>query len=471
MSEANRTALGFVREDSSGILPSNPVVQFFGYVGSPGLGAALTSIASQEIRSDRQITDLILTGTEISGSVNVELATKVHDDFLEGAFFNRFSRKGFFVSTDITSVTGAILTFGDDHGIQEGDLILVEGEEASNNGVKVASNVSGNDVTLSGFSASSLQTGATFRVVGFEADAISIDKANKQITVSGIGRTFKLGEWVCLNVTNKEDKGFYRVTGQSESGGDYTLDYDQFFKAEDNDGSTILSALPANKERLLYGDYVINGTDKQSFALIQRFESHDPVTTFRYRGIHLNTMEISFDTTAIVQANFGVLGLNIVDDSLVTYTTKQALPSVKFSPATDVTAFLLKGSPVQKPNIIQSASLSLNNNLRAQTGIGFVGAAEIVAGTCEITGNVSVFFGSKDIYEDALKNRDSSVMLSFRDAKDNRLLLFDLPRIKYSEGAPDVTGINTDVVASLGFQAILHEEFQHQILSQTFFAL
>ena len=448
MSEANRTALGFVKEASEGTLPSNPIVQFFGYVGSPGLGAALTSIASQEIRDDRQITDLILTGTEISGSVNVELATEVHDPFLEGVFFNFFQRKGFFVSTDFQSVTGAVLTLVDaNHGVQEGDLILVKGQ-GDQDGVKVVTSVSGADITLSNFSASQIEDDATLRVVGFEADSITLDKANKQIQVDDLGREFKLGEWVGLNGSSEDDRGFYRVSGQSVSGNTTTIEYDQFFQALDNDGSSILSSLPANKERLLYGDYVINGKEKQSFALFQRFNSHNPVTTFRYRGIHLNTLEISFDTSAIVQANFGVLGFNIVDDSLVTYSDKEAIPSVKFSPATDVTAFLLKGSPVQKPNIIQSASLSINNNLRAQTGIGFVGAASIAAGTCEVTGNVTVFFGSKEIYADALKNSDSSVMLSFRDARDKRLLIFDLPRIKYSEGAPDVTGINTDVVAS-----------------------
>lgn len=471
MSEANRTALGYIKESSAGTLPQNPVVQFIGYTGSPGLGPSIGSIASEEIRSDRQIADLILTSIEVTGSVNVELATDVHDPFLEGAFFNEIVRKGHFVRTDLSSANGDDITFNDsNHGVQVGDLILVDGDEA-NNGVKVVSAVANEVVTLTGFNATVLASEISLRVVGFEADTVTLDTTNKTISVDGLGRDFKLGEWIGFNSQVESERGFYRISEIETSGTSYTLHYDQSFTALNDAGENIFSALPTNKNRLVYGDYLYNGTQAQSFALVQKFESHDPVTVFRYRGIYIGSCEVSFSNQSIVGASFGVQGFNVVDDSIVVRTEREAQPSSKFSTGSDVIAFLLKGSNVARPNIIQNASLSINNNLRAQNGVGFIGAASIVAGTCEVTGTVEVFFGSKDIYEDALKNNDSSVMLSFHDSKNKRLLLFDCPRIKFSEGAPDVTAINTDVIASLGFQAILHEGFDHQVLNQTFWYL
>ena len=47
--------------------------------------------------------------------------------------------------------------------------------------------------------------------------------------------------------------------------------------------------------------------------------------------------------------------------------------------------------------------------------------------------------------------------MAFTDGSGNTII-FDLPRVKFSEGSPEVSGKNEDVMLNLSYQAILDEE-------------
>lgn len=87
---SNRTALRLVKEVTAGTTPATPALKVIRYTGE-SLNFNQSKIVSDEIRDDRNTSDLITVSADASGDVNVELSIKAFDDFIEGAFASTFS--------------------------------------------------------------------------------------------------------------------------------------------------------------------------------------------------------------------------------------------------------------------------------------------------------------------------------------------------------------------------------------------
>lgn len=71
MSEANRIELRYVKESTFGTTPASPTLTAVRFA-TEDLAINTTTVTSQELRSDRQIADLILTNLSAGGSINFE---------------------------------------------------------------------------------------------------------------------------------------------------------------------------------------------------------------------------------------------------------------------------------------------------------------------------------------------------------------------------------------------------------------
>lgn len=88
MSDANRVGLAYVVESTYGVTPSGPpTLKNVRYTGE-SLKQDTETKTSLEIRSDRQVSDLIRTNLSTSGDVNVELSYAAFDDWLEWALLS-----------------------------------------------------------------------------------------------------------------------------------------------------------------------------------------------------------------------------------------------------------------------------------------------------------------------------------------------------------------------------------------------
>jgi hypothetical protein len=87
--DTSRFQLYFLAETNWGVTPAAALTEL--RVTGESLNLQETSVTSDEIRSDRQITDLVRTGFEPNGDVNSELSYGTFDQFFEGAFFGQFA--------------------------------------------------------------------------------------------------------------------------------------------------------------------------------------------------------------------------------------------------------------------------------------------------------------------------------------------------------------------------------------------
>lgn len=162
MSDANRSQIAFVLEATIGTFPGTATMTKLRFTDD-SLNYNIEGINSNEIRSDRQPTDLIQTGRESTGGINFELSYGAFDSLIQGALFsdNDWIGVGLGATTSITSgATGSNLEFtlnatnntitlgsGVTHGIVSGQWIRLA-DSTADDGHHFCTTVTGQVLTV-----------------------------------------------------------------------------------------------------------------------------------------------------------------------------------------------------------------------------------------------------------------------------------------------------------------------------------
>lgn len=102
---ADLVQIAIVEESVYGTTPTNPTFQIVRTTGE-GIAFAPTSTKSNEMNPRRQVTDSILTGGQVSGDINFELAYEAwFETLLAGALCNDWASNVLKISTTLKSYT------------------------------------------------------------------------------------------------------------------------------------------------------------------------------------------------------------------------------------------------------------------------------------------------------------------------------------------------------------------------------
>lgn len=172
MSDSNLASLAYIAETTLGTTPATPELTALRFTGED-LGTNKETVASQEVRSDRQVPDLAKVGLNPSGSIDFELSYEPFKPFIASALGNTVqtvSIAALTVALDSSAqtITGVASDFDD---VRVGSLIKISNAaDTGNNGNKrvVAKNADGSVITLA--AGSLTDTNAS--------DAIDIDGVN-----------------------------------------------------------------------------------------------------------------------------------------------------------------------------------------------------------------------------------------------------------------------------------------------------
>lgn len=85
IAEADGTRLAFIAETVEGTTPATPAFQEL-RMTSETLDAAKETAKSQEIRADKNVSDVLQVGTNVSGDINAEFSYGTYDDLFESVF-------------------------------------------------------------------------------------------------------------------------------------------------------------------------------------------------------------------------------------------------------------------------------------------------------------------------------------------------------------------------------------------------
>ena len=110
-SDTARSQLYYLKEVTWGVTPAVAMnaVRFTGET----LNLGISNTQSKEIRSDRQITDVIQVDAQPDGDVNFELSYGAFDDLLEGAFFSTWGTTVNMTGSTFAAVAGSPDSFTD----------------------------------------------------------------------------------------------------------------------------------------------------------------------------------------------------------------------------------------------------------------------------------------------------------------------------------------------------------------------
>ena len=473
LQSTNRVALAKTREATFGVTPSNPAFNAIRQTSS-GLNANPETKITNEIRGDRQVTDLILTGTNAGGTIGGELAFAVADDDLEealqGTWSNNPSITVATIDTEISDVSTTTLTVAaGGAAFVAGMLTLMQGfATAGNNKLARVSSSTATTIVYPAatFTAEAAQipVGASVRQVGFQG--ASADVTAVTAGGNGLGSTtldfttlgISVGEWLKVgdgdnancSFATAANNGFCRVSAVAA----HKISFDivpSGWTADAGTGKTI---------SVFSGDFLVNGSTKRSNTIERQFLDHSPVTYEYFRGQTLNTLAIDAKTQDIATYTKSYIGKDAFLPSpmaRIAGSTDVAAPTYGvLNTSSNVGRIGFDGSTITGPNFVMGATINVNNNIRGQKAIGSIGAVGTGNGEFTVTGSLNTYFGDPTIYQKVINNTKTSFDIRFGRTDGNReSLLIDLPSIKLSGGAPSVSGKNADVMIDGEFTAFM----------------
>jgi hypothetical protein len=90
MADTSQTRLAYIAETTWGTTPATPAFTNARFTGE-GLSPNIDNITSNEIREDRNVTDLIQVGQSSGGTVDFELSYGAFDDWLESVLYGTWA--------------------------------------------------------------------------------------------------------------------------------------------------------------------------------------------------------------------------------------------------------------------------------------------------------------------------------------------------------------------------------------------
>lgn len=489
MSDTNRVAVRIVEETTFGTTPATPAFEEL-RVTEANPSFQPNTVTSNEIRSDRQVTDLILVGAEAGGPLGLEVSHGALDTIIEGAMFsswvnkpNRYNVTSDSVITDVDASSDTYEVTSGGGAFVVGHLVRATGfTNSGNNGLVRA--ISGSGVAALVVASSPGLTnesappaGARLRVVGFMGVAGDIEATtsggNALLSTTLNFTTLGLveGEWMYVGGSAAGNKfataanqGWVRIANSGVAAGRIDLDIvPTGWATDDGTGKTI---------QVFTGDYIRNGTEEHYYSIEREFTDHSPVTYEYLRGMEVGTLTFGAESESIMTANATFMGKDAViqDSSRFSGATTTAAPTGDvLNTSSNVGRIAEAGTVVSGPNYPQSVSINFENNLRRRTAIGTLGAVSIGAGEFAVTGSIGTYFGNKTLAQKVINNTATSFDIVVGRADGEKpALLIDLPKMKYSAGSPQVPGKNQDVMVDLQFTAFRHPDFGYTAHLQRF---
>jgi hypothetical protein len=498
MSDTNRVGLRFFQSSQrTAPIPGGPFnLDQLRFTGTPNLAFVPNTIVSNEIRPDRQISDLILVGAEAGGDTGIELSYAAFDALIQGALFSTYA------NTISKTGTGEITAFGagtidvDDGGdFTVGQVVrlqkLLTGDvgdgifEITGIAVDVLTvNPLAGTATTAILGTETADADTNLEVTGFAAqspgdislvvtgsDAVFTFPAGALDDAFGPVAPMLIGQWIKFADFATAGNNIWNRVREIDLAADTVT--------VDAQTGMVTDAAGTENVQAFYGSRVENGADaiaSNQFAVERRFEDHSPVTRELFLGMALNNFNLTLSPQAIAVGSMTWFGFNsAVSDNAAAYPELyENLPNDigaeqfdVYNTSSDIGRLGRGVDAIDAGgvNFVLEATIEINNNLRRQPAVGVFGAAGLGVGELSVTGTLSTYFDNDEILQVILNNTETSLDL-ITQGGDGRSMVFDMPRIKFSGGAPDVPGKNQDVTIPGTYQAILSPTFGYTISTQ-----
>ncbi len=359
---------------------------------------------SKELRSDRQVTDTIPVSATAQGGINFEMSYREYDWLIEAICQSTYTQYG----TD--GVSAAIAT-----------LTLATGT------VTAGVAPTGNDAFTT------LQKGQWISIIPAAG-------ASQTVKDYFAGRAFRIDGTAAITST--------------------IITLDAATPINTAVAGASLSGASISSSR------IVNGNTMKSYSLEV---GHLDIAQYRqYLGMIASKMDLKIGVGSIIGGSIDFMGKGMTLAQVTGMGT--VIASKGYSPANAVRGvfdIFEGGSSITATTYIKSADLTLDNTLRGQEAVGVYGNAGVAAGTIKATGKLEVYFADQTIYNKFINNTETSISIPVLDGAGNGYIFY-FPRVKYTSGKVNASGLDQDNMLSVDFQALMDNVATSATYQKTF---
>lgn len=431
--------------------------------GGSGVSNERTSVVSNEIRSDRQISVMRLGNNQPNVELPFEFSYRAFDDLLEGALGNDWD--GGVAISDTVSFGSATNTIDLDDasswetkGLSVGDPIVIRGS-VSNDGlylVKAFANSTGTSDRMTVFnadgttdasftleSAADVHVEAGYELKEFDATAttFTVSATNKTITASSASFTgIFTGDTVYIDgFAEAGNNGYKKVTAVSST----VLTFGEATLANEtlNTGDLYL---------MTYVSMLTVGLEEPTYTVEEGFTD---INEYHYTtGTKVASMSMSIQPDTIVTGDFSLQGQTYSGFSAtpVSGSTLEPLTTEVFD---SYNGDLYFGGDLQC--VITGIDFTVDNDLNRRYALMQKDACSIGVGRSNVTGTINAYFIDSDLSKKFNDEEVFEARIRLEDLDDNSYTI-GWPRLKFTTDSRDTT--ENDVTESFGFQALGGDE-------------
>lgn len=497
--DSNITGLRFAEEASIGVLPGPEQIWYPLEPNEySDFGGQVTTVSRNPINPSRQRKKGLATDLDASGGFQTDLTQTNLERLLRGFFFADYREKpdtkaysaeavynsdGTLKTANsqipITNVDGINKTYDTNSdftaapgGFKVGELILASGfSNTANNGLKRITAVAAGSITVAEnlVDEATPPANARLRTVGFQFDAGDLDvdassgfakltSSIKDLTTLGLIP----GEWIYIggdtagtSFSNAANNGFKRV--RSISATEIVIDK--------SDQDMVTEASTTETIQIFFGRVIKNESDpnlikRRSYQLERTLGANDDADLTLEQAEYLEgaipneltinlttankiTVDLAFVATNSTTIDENQSGANTLKSSLGTATKVALVEADAFNTSSDVARTALSRlvdgdeAPDQLFAFLQEFSISINNNISPNKGIGVFGAFDVTAGTFVVDANATAYFA--DVAAIQAVRDTADVSLDLHLVKSNAGISFDLPLVTLGDGRPNVS--------------------------------
>jgi len=488
---SSRMQLSYIAEGAAfGVLKTGSNLQVLRYT-SESLRQESDSQVSAEIRSDRQVADVVRTRLRALGDVNLELNYGDYDDLIAAALqsVNTRATGSLGMATkptdtaDTVTIGTTVYRFMDTpaqaYDVEIGSLVadsqanLVAAINGSGTpGVEYfAGTVAHPDVRAVAFAANVMVV--TAKQAGLDANSIATTETFTDVTDKWVAATLLGGTGWAASVTigpaitlstsdadnsfNDSGSGFGSIVANQwiKVSGFTTAANNGYFKVVSVaagklvvTGGTLVTEIAGDSVTITMGAYITNGTTLTSYNIEKQFA--DLTTTFAIlTGMCVDTLALNIVADAIITGAFGFIGKDSQSAAASSGTGYDAVGTNDVMSAIDDVTSILENDASYDTTAL---SLNLRNNLRERIQVGALGTLELGVGTLNISGTLQAYFATSTVMDKFLDFTSSSISVVVEDADGNGYVI-DLPKVKYTSGQRVAGGQNQDIIADMAFEA------------------
>ena len=491
MSDSNTSTLAYVAETTWGNTPASPALKKMRITGESVMHEKDTVI-SEEVRDDRQVSDMPEVGSQASGSVNFEMSYEAFQPFLEAAFFSTITVINETVTVDIVTGVAATETltttdnFAADETVTVGGVVYTfKAVPAAANEVDIGGDAEGSIDNLVAAITEAATEGTTYGSGTVVHPTVTAAKASAStMTVTARSEGTGGNAIACTETAANASFGAAVLSGGLEPQIDGSAsDFDnipvgatvkiadavtasnnglKLVTAKAGDGSWIqvargsMSADASSDEITLTGQHLPNGATRKQFTIERKIQNSVENDYYQvYRGMTVDGLDLTFESKAIVTGVLSFLGKLGVDgdttsvDNDGTYTDADAGDVVNAT--SHVGTFLVDRETTSER--FKTLNLAIANNLRGKDAIGESGNFDIGVGSFQVTGSLNAYFQNRAFHQKFINHDNVAVSFRVTDPDGNTIVV-TIPRMKLGSGTPAIEGKDTDVMINSDFTAI-----------------